>query len=264
MAILLGILPSITAHKGIAGRAKVVKAFEQYLHNDGHKEGSVWMKNRYELSAGNGVSLEDIARFEVGGAVAILVNTAPAVFWMLFLVYSHPGLLDELRNEVDALVTSNPSDKGLVRSLDITTLKQNCPLLTSTFQEVLRYRSMGTSVREVMEDTVLDGKWLLKKNCMIQMPSRVIHKDNSIWGSDVDEFNPRRFMKDELGRQTVEGDQMQRRSGHSEAVRLYVQVVILRPMKSLRWWRCLSCGMIWRLLQANGVCRPPRTPMLLL
>ena len=197
MAILLGILPSITAHKGIAGRAKVVKAFEQYLHNDGHKEGSVWMKNRYELSARNGVFLEDIARFEVGGVVAILVNTAPAVFWMLFLVYSHPGLLDELRNEVDALVTSNPSDKGLVRSLDITTLKQNCPLLTSTFQEVLRYRSMGTSVRQVMEDTFLDGNWLLKKDCMIQMPSRVIHKDNSIWGSDVDEFNPRRFMKDE-------------------------------------------------------------------
>lgn len=48
-----------------------------------------------------------------------------------------------------------------------------------------------------MEDTVLDDKWLLKKDCMIQMPSRVIHKDNTVWGSDVDDFNPRRFQRDE-------------------------------------------------------------------
>ena len=56
---------------------------------------------------------------------------------------------------------------------------------------------MGTSVRQVMEDTVLEDNWLLKKDCMIQMPSRVIRKDNAIWGSDGDEFNSRRFMKDE-------------------------------------------------------------------
>ncbi|KAI9657571.1 MAG: hypothetical protein M1831_004187 [Alyxoria varia] len=57
---------------------------------------------------------------------------------------------------------------------------------------------MGTSVRRVMEDTVLAGQWLLKKDCMIQMPSRILHKDSSLWGSDVDDFNPRRFMKNEV------------------------------------------------------------------
>lgn len=46
-----------------------------------------------------------------------------------------------------------------------------------------------------MEDTVLDGKWLLKKDSMIQMPTRVVHTDTSLWGSDADDFNPRRFMK---------------------------------------------------------------------
>lgn len=197
MALLVGILPSLTAHNGLAGRAKVVKAFEQYFQANGHQQASVLMKTRYETSAKNGISVEDIARFEVGGAIAILVNTAPAVFWMLLLVYYHPGLVGELREEIDKMLAEQISDGETIRSLDITSLKTNCPLLTSTFQEVLRYRSMGTSIRQVMEDTVLDGKWLLKKDCMIQMPSRVIHKDNSIWGSDVDEFNPRRFMKDE-------------------------------------------------------------------
>jgi len=76
-------------------------------------------------------------------------------------------------------------------------VKNSCPLLASTFQEVLRYSSIGTSVRHVMEDTVLDYQWLLKKGAMLQMLSRIIHKDPSIWGADVDEFHPRRFMKGE-------------------------------------------------------------------
>ena len=197
MALLIGILPSVTARKGLAGRAKVARAFEHYLNTDGHKQASILMKNRYETSAKNGVAIGDIARFEVGGSIAILVNTAPAVFWMVLLTYSHPGLIDELRKEIGQMMNEQIKNGDTIRTLDITSLKTSCPLLTSTFQEVLRYRSIGTSVRQVMEDTVLDDKWLLKKDCMVQMPSRVIHKDNSIWGSDVDEFNPRRFMKDE-------------------------------------------------------------------
>ena len=194
MAILVGVLPSITARKGIAGRTKVAKAFENYFRNQGHKQASSLMRNRYETSARNGIGEEDIARYEVGGSVAILVNTVPAAFWMLLLVYSHPGLLNEIRIELDSVVTTTV-DNGLVRYLDVTLLKTTCSLLTSTFQEVLRYRSMGTSVRQVMHDTVLNGQWLLKKDCMIQMPSRAIHTDSTLWGDDVDQFNPRRFMK---------------------------------------------------------------------
>lgn len=196
VAILVGVLPSITARKGIAGRARVVQAFEHYFQNGGHKEGSILMQNRYETSAKNGLSVEDIARYEVGGAIAILVNTAPAAFWTLLYTYSQPGILEDIRKEVSSIMTTTVDEtRNPIWSLDITSVKNNCPLLTSTFQEVLRHRSMGTSIRQVMEDTVLKDQWLLKKGCMIQMPSRVIHKDASIWGSDVDEFNPRRFMK---------------------------------------------------------------------
>lgn len=196
MAMLVGVLPSVTARKGIAGRTKVAKAFEHYFRIEGHKQASILVRNRYEASAKYGIGEEDIARYEFGGSVAILVNTVPAAFWMLLLVYSHPGLLKDIRKELDLVVTTR-ADNGLVRYLDINLLKTNCQLLTSTFQEVLRYRSMGTSVRQVMRDTFLDGQWLLKKDCMIQMPSRVIHTDRTLWGTDADEFNPTRFMKHE-------------------------------------------------------------------
>ena len=196
MALLIDVLPFVTARKGIAGRAKVAQAFEHYFRIDGHKEASILMRNRYESSFRNGVPVADIARFEVGGAVAILVNTAPAAFWMLFLIFSHPQLLTDIRKEVDSIVNTTGEDGDtFARSLDITSLKEKCPLFTSTFQEVLRFRAMGTSVRQVMADTVLKDQYFLKKDSMIQMPSQAIHKDPSIWGSDVDDFNPRRFMK---------------------------------------------------------------------
>ena len=153
------------------------------------------MQNRYEVSANNGIAVKDIARYEIGDAVALLVNTAPAAFWMLLLVYAHPGLLEDIRKEVGLIVTETSDSAGMIRHIDITTLKSTCPLLTSTFQEVLRYRSMGTSVRQVMEDTVLEDRWLLKKDSMIQMPSRVMHTSSSLWGPDANEFQPRRFMK---------------------------------------------------------------------
>ena len=73
-------LPSITARKGIVGRNIVAKAFEQYFKDGGHKSGSILAKKRYGVATRNGVALEDIARYEVGGAVAILVNTVPAAF----------------------------------------------------------------------------------------------------------------------------------------------------------------------------------------
>ena len=196
---MVGVLPSFTARKGVAGRAVVAKAFEQYYRDDGHKSGSVLARNRYEVACKNKIPLEDIAKYEVGGAMAILVNTAPASFWTLFFIYSVPGLLEGSRKEIDSIVTTSHGDDGLTRIINISNLKQHCPLLTSTFQETLRYCSIGTSVREVMEDTILDGQWLLKKGSMVQMPNRIIHKDPTIWGDDVDNFLPRRFMKEQYG-----------------------------------------------------------------
>ena len=196
MAILVGVFPSITARKGMAGREIVAKAFEQYYQDDGLMTGSIFAKNRYEVAEKNGVALEDIAKLEVGGVTALVANSSPAAFWTIFFIYSTPGLLDDIRREIDAVVVTTHEGHEITRSLDIKSLKEQCPLLTSTFQETLRCGSIGTSVREVMEDTVLDGQWLLRKGAMVQMPSRIIHKDPSLWGPDVEEFNPRRFMKD--------------------------------------------------------------------
>ncbi|KAF2155877.1 putative cytochrome P450 [Myriangium duriaei CBS 260.36] len=191
MLILVNILPSVIARKAIAARDKVAKAFETYYKAGGHEKGSAWARDRYQLAADYDISLEDTARFEVGGSNAVLLNTVPAAFWNLVLIHSDPNLRNEIRQEVDACIRDTIEDGIALKIIDIVTLKEKCPLLLSTYQEVLRYRAVGTSVREVMEDTYLDG-YLLKKGAMLQMPTRVIHEDAELWGDTS--FVPGRFL----------------------------------------------------------------------
>ena len=195
MMILIGPYPSLLARKGCAARDRVAKAFEPYLR-DCIDTSSELMKVRMDVMTRNNVPFPDIAKYEVGGSVATLVNTAPATFWMVFLVQSHPGLLEEIRQEIDAVTTHENGQYNI----DLTALKENCPLLTSTYREMLRFRAVGTSVRRVMKDTVFAGQWLLKKDSLVQMPSRVLHQDPELWGSDVEEFKPHRFMKSEASK----------------------------------------------------------------
>ncbi|KAF7881739.1 uncharacterized protein EAF02_006427 [Botrytis sinoallii] len=187
----------LESQMGVAARRRVTKAFESYYAGSDFKDASVLAQARLEVNVKHGVPVKDIARYETVIGVAIIVNTAPALFWLIFFIFSNLKLLGEIRSEIEAIVeTSCNEDGSLTRSLDITNVKTKCHLLLSTFQETLRHRSAGTSVRIVMEDTMLDNKWLLKKNSIIQMPGRVIHMDPKIWGPDVADFNPRRFLKD--------------------------------------------------------------------
>ncbi|KAI1446988.1 putative cytochrome P450 [Annulohypoxylon stygium] len=192
MSILVGFLPSITARKPIAARTKVAEAFERYYKAGGVEQASAYAKNRYQVEVNNKFPLGDTARSSVGGTIALLVNTVPSIFWVLLHLYQYPGLLQEVRDEVDACTEQKKNTT--LKIIDMVLLKEKCPLLLSAYQEVLRYRTIGASVREIMEDTHL-GPYLLKKGAMLQMPSRVIHTDKTLWG-DTD-FHPRRFLVEE-------------------------------------------------------------------
>ena len=198
MAFLTGIFPSLTARKAVTGREKVVKALEHYFRTGAYKNASPFVRERYGIYMNNGISVEDSARYELGPALGAFVNTPPTAFWTLLYIYSHPELLQDIRSEVGSIMTTAVNESGEVtRSIDVTNAKSHCPVLASTYQEVLRKVSIGTAIREVNQDTILNNKWLLKKDALIQMPASVIHRDPAVWGADVDDFNPRRFMKDE-------------------------------------------------------------------
>lgn len=143
MQILIAFLPSIMARKPINARTKVVRAFQKYYSQGGIDEASAYARYRHEVEVKNEFPAEDMARSSVGGTIALLVNTVPSVFWMLLHLHAYPGLLGQVRDEIDACTL----DHGTVKTIDMASLKEQCPLLLSTYREVLRHRAMGASVR---------------------------------------------------------------------------------------------------------------------
>jgi len=197
--ILLLRLPAFLAWESIEARERIAKAFTQYFKAGGHNEGSALVRARYEHSHEHGVPLEDIARSEVGGSIASLSNTSPATFWMQYHIYSDPALLEDCRKELCNVVnedttTLTDGEHIKIRTIDLSQVKQSCPLLLSTLQEVLRVHTIGISARLVMEDHMLDNKYLLRKGNTVLMPGPVQHTDTNTWGHNADRFDHRRFL----------------------------------------------------------------------
>ena len=120
----------------------------------------------------------------------------PTVFYLILHIFQSDSLVDALRVELQANAVSGLGDADV---LDITSVRERCPLLKSTYQETLRMYSEMASARLVVEDTLLDGRWLLKKGGVLQMPNSVIHRDKGVWGDAS--FNPRRFLSPEKASQ---------------------------------------------------------------
>lgn len=152
------------------------------------------IRARHSAATKYGVTPWNQGRLEVGTLLGVLANTIPSSFYMLVHIYSDPALLQDIRDELEATSIWNvPGER--TRSLCIITMREKCHLLLSTFQELLRLHALGVGARFVREDTLLDGQYLLKKGMVVQMPMAVMHSDPSIWGPDAQEFQPRRFLK---------------------------------------------------------------------
>lgn len=128
-------------------------------------------------------------------AQGLLANSAPTTFWTCLYAYNDPEVLSELRSELDTATTMSEDDSGIkTRTLDVSRMRDSCPLFLSLFQEVLRMRSTTVLARTTLEDVEFANRYLLKKDSLIQMPSVVTHMQETVWGADSQTFNPRRMM----------------------------------------------------------------------
>ncbi len=195
--LLMDLAPKILAPKGNRARLALAGLFQQYFENfiPGRTPCSAMAQARYTTNTQHGITSQNQGRLEVGTLLGILANTIPTIFYMLIHIYSDPTLLQDIRAELETTSVSTP-DPGepTTRCLRILSMRQNCHLLYSTFQEVLRMHARRASARFVREDIMLDGQYLLKKGMVVQMPTAVMHSDSTIWGADATEFQSRRFL----------------------------------------------------------------------
>lgn len=185
--LLLDVLPKYTSLGALQSREKVSKAWYEY-HKDGVPDGAAELvQERVAVGRKYGLSTDALARLDVGLAQALLINTVPISAWMLLHIFSSPSLLSQIRGECAQLMENG--------SLDHTKIREKCPLLVSTWLEVLRFTSYLPSGRHVLEDTVISDRYLLRKGATVLIPSGILHADSTIWGPDAAEFDPRRFLK---------------------------------------------------------------------
>jgi cytochrome P450 len=153
----------------------------------------VLVKNRYDLFHQRGLSTADMARHEVGSSLALLINTIPATFWFAYHLFSDAALLETCRRELSKGIRVDGSG---TRSVDLAFIKSSCPTFLSAFQETLRFRGINVAARVVVEDTLVDNQFLLKKGGILLIPATVQHRLVSVWGDDADEFNYLRFVRE--------------------------------------------------------------------
>ncbi len=195
--LLLDLAPQILAPKGNRARLTLAGAFQQYFENfvPGRTPCSAMAQARYTTNTHHGITSLNQGRLEVGTLLGILANTIPTLFYMLVRIYSDPILVQDIRAELETTSVSTPDpSEPTTRYLRILSMRENCSLLHSTFQELLRLHARGASARFIREDIMLDGQYLLKKGMVVQMPMAVMHSDSTIWGADATEFQPRRFL----------------------------------------------------------------------
>lgn len=151
-------------------------------------------RGRYKMTSDHGLSAKDVARFESVQGITILSNTIPSAFWTIYHVFSRPAILQSIRDEAFLHLTVEDIQGTSVHTLDVTKVRET-PVFLSAMQEATRHQSFGAGTRMVMEDVLLDNRYLLKKGSFLIMPNNVMHFDESAWGPTVNDFDAQRFMK---------------------------------------------------------------------
>lgn len=193
--LLVGILPSIFVPKAYRGRERLAAAFLKYLE-DGHLESATSIiRGRARIEKEYGMSLDMSARSALSFLFAGIVNTTTTTFWVVLRIFADQHLLERVRQEIrQALELS--SQRAGPGSLSIGTVKETCTTLSAVYKESLRVGSENFSVRMIKEDTMLADRYFLKRGAVVQISGGAMHGNSAIWGKDVDDFNPDRFLKD--------------------------------------------------------------------
>ncbi|KAI9707823.1 MAG: hypothetical protein M1820_004428 [Bogoriella megaspora] len=185
--------PPFLSKKMIAARDKIFAALEKYYASPlEDRMDVIWFTPTLEKELRNlNVGNRDIAIMMMTIYWGIITNTRKGAFWMLAYTVFRPDLVDILREE------TAPAFKG--ETVDLDYIWNHCPQLRAVWDETLRMTAFSSSVRYVNKETVIGNK-ILRKGNRIMMPYRQVHLDSSIFGSDVEQFDSERFMKNERRR----------------------------------------------------------------
>ena len=142
--------------KVIKARELIAAAMLEYMRKGGYKTASGLIRKRYEHHRDMfGMTLEDVARGELGNSFGVLSNSSIAPLWLLYHIFSDERVLADVRREVSALVVQESDGGGgggTLNSVALGDVRKACPVLMSTFQETMRLHNVNPGPRVLLED----------------------------------------------------------------------------------------------------------------
>lgn len=192
----LNIFPNLLAPRANQARELLFQAFKTYYASGGLEDASRTTQGRYKVNTRRGLTLSDIEHLDVSVSYGLLVNTVPAAAWALFYTYSDPRILGEMREATSKYVqtTKDPSTGRLIHNLNIAEFVAGYPFLHAFIYEILRIHSTSASGRMILRDTLIDNRYLLKKDSVLLIPTVELHNNTTIWGPAPGTFDPHSFM----------------------------------------------------------------------
>lgn len=122
---------------------------------------------------------------------SINANAYKLCFWMLAYLLFDEKLFSTIRAEIEPAFENGTTN--------LNHLLENCPRLESVYDEILRLSNSPIGARTVTADAVVGGKTLFV-GTKILMPYRQMHFDDAVFGSNVKEFDSKRFLNRDLTR----------------------------------------------------------------
>lgn len=189
IAVMLSPFPQLSARSVLRAREVLAVAMAEFIRRGSWKKASGLVRASIGRLLELGMSVQDVARCEISGTIAVLSSSAPCAWWTVFQIFSDPRVLADVRREAEALVTV---EDGTSR-VDLARVRVDCPVLLSTFTETMRHRGVGVSARLLLEDVEVAG-YTLKKGNLLMIPSKVQHTSEAAWGEHVAKFDHLRFV----------------------------------------------------------------------
>ena len=198
--LTMGVFPSLTAAKPARARQRLVQAFTEFFRDDPTANGEMceFIRQLGDVACGYNRDVEYLARYFFAVFCAFIINTVPVTFWTIGHIVENRVLLTRIRAELAAVVGPMAAGQGWDEprlTIDAAALRERCPLLVSTSNEVLRYVGASTSTLIVHEDVYIDDQYLLTKGALVQISATAVHSDPDIWGPNATNFDPERSLK---------------------------------------------------------------------
>lgn len=151
------------------------------------------MLNTAQEDTGAKLDMENIRNQITTFLVAGFGTSAGLLSFALYFLAKHPDVLAKAREEVDRVLGGDlDADPSYEQMAKLRYVRR-------VLDESLRlWPPAAVFMREAREDTVLGGKYPMRKGAWALVLTPVLHRDPAVWGEDSDKFDPDRFAPDAI------------------------------------------------------------------